>query len=274
MKQHFFWTILILLTVNFCRAQTFTMSKKCRQARDSANVQLAGKKYQEALDAFTAMEKSCNTKDAKEATAVGKAEAYNGLGKYTEAIAASDAALKVTKNKSLSGFFQKAIAQNKSGQIEESKATFVNVIALTEKNKDTKARASNYALLSILNYRQLNETDSAYYYLDKAMELDPDNTDFYIQKGDMLAGGKKYDAAFTQFDKAVALGRNDMDMYVIRSNARMKMVQEKYQTTNTQELRSKMNPTEKEQICSELKKAIELGLRDMKQDMFAALVCK
>lgn len=273
MKLIFFLSIFMVITCTCCMAQTFTMSKKCRTARDSANVQLAGKEYQQALDAFIAMEKSCNTKDAKEATAVGKAEAYNGLGKYSEAIAASDAALKVTKNKSLNGFFQKAIAQNKSGQIEASKETFANVIALTEKNKDIKARASNYALLSILIYRQLNEMDSAYYYLDKAMKLDPGNIDFVIQKGDMLAGEKKYDAAFVQFDKAVELGRTDMDMYLIRSNTRMKMVQEKYKTTNTQELRSKMNPTEKEQVCRELKKAIELGLRDMKQDMFASLVC-
>ena len=104
---------------------------------------LKDKKFQLALDAFLAIEKSCSTKDAKEAAAIGKAEAYNGLGKYNEAIAASNEALKLTKNKSLSGFFQKAIAQNKSGQVEASKATFANVIALTEKNQDTKARAAN-----------------------------------------------------------------------------------------------------------------------------------
>jgi outer membrane protein OmpA-like peptidoglycan-associated protein len=159
-------------------AQTFTMSNKCRLATDNANLQLTEKKYQEALDAFIALGKSCTTKDAREAAAVGKAEAYNGMGKYDEAIAASDDALKITKNKSLYGFFQKAIAQNKSGQIEASKATFANVITLTEKNKDTKARASNHALLSILNHRQLNENDSAYYYLDKAMELDPGKDEF------------------------------------------------------------------------------------------------
>ncbi len=255
-------------------SQTFTMSKKCRGLMDSANVLLKEKKFQVALDAFVTIDKSCNTKDAKEATAVGKAEAYNGLGKYNEAIAASDAALKITKNKSLNGFFQKAVAQNRSGQIEASKATFANVITLTEKNQDSKSRASNYALLSVLHDRQLNEKDSAYYYLDMAIALDPANADFFIQKGDMLVNENNYDDAFVQYDKAVELGRTDMDMYVIRSNARMKMVQGKYKTTNTQELRSKMNATEKEQVCIELKRALSLGLRDMKSDMFASMVCK
>jgi len=226
------------------------------------------------LNGFTAMGKSCTTKDAKEATAVGKAEAYNGLGKYDEAIKASDAALKVSNNKSLAGYFQKAIAQNKLGQVQASKESFTKMIALTEKNQDKKTRASNFALLSIMHYRQFGETDSAFFYLDKAMELDPGNTDFYIQKGDMLTDQKKFDAGFLQYDKAVEMGRTDMDMYVIRSNARVKMLQHKYNTTNTQELRSKMTPAEKDQVCTELKKAISLGLKDMKQDMFASLVCK
>jgi len=39
-------------------------------------------------------------------------------------------------------------------------------------------------------------------------------------------------------------------------------------------LRSKMTPTETEQVCTELKKAISLGLHDMNMDMFSSLVCK
>jgi len=275
MTRSFFAAMLfLLLFVPAAMAQTFTMGKKCKEANKAAIALLKDKKYQEALNDFTAMEKSCNTKDAKEAIAVGKAEAYNGLGKYEEAITASDAALKVSKNKSLAGYFQKAIAQNKLGQVQASKESFSKMIALTEKNKDTKARASNYAVLSLIHYRQLGETDSAFFYLDKAMELDPGNPNFCIQKGDILTDKKEYDAGFAEYDKAVEMGKTDMDMYVIRSNARMKKVQQKYKTTNTQELRSKMTPTEKEEICTELNKAIALGLKDMEQDMFAALVCK
>ena len=266
--------MLILFFAAPSVAQTFTMGKKCKEANTASLALLKEKKYEEALNGFAAMEKSCTTKDAKEATAVGKAEAYNGLGKYDEAIKASDAALKVSNNKSLAGYFQKAIAQNKLGQVQASKESFTRMIALTEKNQDSKARASNFALLSIMHYRQFGETDSAFFYLAKAMELDPGNADFYIQKGDILTDQKDFDGGFVQYDKAVEMGRTDMDMYVIRSNARMKMLQQKYNTTNTQELRSKMTPAEKELVCTELNKAISLGLKDMKQDMFASLVCK
>ena len=273
LRRCIFFLITMLFSLSLM-AQTFTMGKECRAKNEAAIALLKEKKYQEALDAFTAMEKSCKTKDAKEAIAVGKAEALNGLEKYEDAIKASDAALKITKNKSLSGYFQKAYAQNKLGQHEASKESFSKMIALTEKNQDTKARASNYATLSAVEYRQLNEKDSAYFYLDKAMQLDSTNSNFYIQKGDMLTHENKYNDAFAEYDKAVAMGRNDMDMYKIRTDARMKMVQDKYGTNNTQELRSKMTPQEKEQVCTELNKTISLGLKDMKYDMFASLVCK
>jgi hypothetical protein len=51
-------------------------------------------------------------------------------------------------------------------------------------------------------------------------------------------------------------------------------MQEKYHTTNAQELRTKMSAKEKELVCTDLKKAVSLGLKDMKSDMFASLVCK
>ena len=255
-------------------AQTFTMGKKCKEQNTAGIFMLKEKKFKEALEAFTAMEKSCTTKDAKEATAVGKAEALNGLGRYEEAITSADAALKVTKNKSLMGLFQKAIAQNRLKQVDASVATFKQMMALTEKNQDTKARASNYSLLSQVHWRQLGNVDSANFYLDKAVALDPGNVNYVVQRGDILASQKKYDAAFVQYDKAVSMGKTDMEMYTIRSNTRMKMMQEKYKTTNTQELRDKMSTSEKNMLCTELNKAISLGLHDMKQDMFASLVCK
>jgi tetratricopeptide (TPR) repeat protein len=273
MKRH----LLFLATIFLCSlvsAQTFTMGKKCREKNDSSINLLKEKKYNQAVGAFTAMEKSCNTKDAKEAIGVGKAEAYNGLGKYEEAIASSDAALKVTKNTSLGGLFQKAVAQNKLKQYDAASATFSQMMALTEKNQDAKARASNYAIMSSFHWRQMGNADSADYYLEKAIALDPANADFVIQKGDMLVGEKKYDAAFAQYDKAMEMGKSDVEMYQIRTDARIKMLQEKYKTTNAQELRSKMTAQEKELLCADLKKAISLGLQDMKYDMFASLVCK
>src|SRR5688572_20398150 len=99
MKWVLFFAVL-LLGYGTVHAQTITMGKECRAKNDNATSLLKEKKYQEALDAYKQMESSCKTKDAKESIAVGKAEALNGLGNYQEAITASDAALKITKDKS------------------------------------------------------------------------------------------------------------------------------------------------------------------------------
>lgn len=255
-------------------AQTFTMNKSCREQNQVGMNQLKEKKYEEALQTFSQMENSCNTKDAKEAWGVGKAEALNGQNKYEEAIQESDKVLKLTKGTSLMALFQKAIAQNGLQQPEAASSTFAQMMSLTEKNKNTKERASNYAIMAAVQSHQLNKPDSGHFYIEKAIAIQPDNPDFIVQKGDIFFEEKKYDEAFAQYDKAVQMGKADQEMYTIRSNARLKMLQDKYGTTDVQELRGKMTATEKEQLCAELTKAISLGQRDMKQDMVASLICK
>ena len=273
MKNTFIFFLCCLL-VKVAAGQTFTMGNKCYEQSKAAAAFLAEKKHAEALEAYSTMEKSCKTKDAREQIQSGKAAALNGLGQYEDALVASDLALKASKNKSISAWFQKAMAFNALNRPQDASNCFSKLVALTEKNRDNKAKASNYALLANLHQQQLNNKDSAAFYLEKAKSLDPQNAQFYLLEGDWRVAEGNYDAAFEAYDKSVSMGKSDLDMYVTRMNARMKMVQEKYGTTNAQELRSKMTAEEKELICREIKAALDKGLREMKWDMFSSLVCK
>ncbi|MEH0154696.1 hypothetical protein V6R21_11195 [Limibacter armeniacum] len=255
-------------------AQTFTMSKKCKTKLSAADSALQVKSFQEALTMLEEFRGDCKTRDAKIQGAEHMAEAYNGLEDYQNAIAQADEALKLTKDRSIVAHFQKATALGKMGDAEGAKSSLNKVIELTEKNQNTKERASNYALMAALYDRQLGEQDSAFMYLDQAVSLDPENTDFVIQRGDMYMNAKDYNTAFEAYDKAVSMGRNDLDMYIIRSNARLRIMQDKYGTTKAKELKEKMTPEEKEQVCADITKANELGWNQMDKDMFAALVCK
>jgi tetratricopeptide (TPR) repeat protein len=255
------------------QAQTFTMSKKCREQVATANQMNADRHYDSALIIFNASQKGCSTKDAKEAIWVGKARSYNGLKQHAEAIVEANQALKLSKDKSINAYFERGVANEGLGNKDDASADFNRIIDLTEKNQNVKERATIYAKIADLNY-QAGKTAEGDSNLAKAMLLDPSNSSFTIQQGDRYVRLGDYGKAFEYYDKAVQQGRTDLDMYVIRTNARMKMVQDKYGTNNAQELRSKMTPTEKDQLCVEMQKAISLGLKDMKQDMFAALVCK
>ena len=254
-------------------AQTFTMNKECRADVAAANQLNDTKQYAEALAAFDTIVDKCDTKDGKEAVQVGRARSLNGLGRHEEAISAADTALEVTKNTSLFAYFERAYAQEQMGMADSAAADYNRIIELTEKNQNVAERATIYAKVADLNYKA-GKPAEAEAYLAKAMELDPGNPNFAIQRGDWAAWDGNYDAAFVEYDKAVAAGKADVEMYQIRSNARIRQMESKYGTNNVQELRGKMTPEETQMVCSETTKAIDLGLKDMKMDMFAALVCR
>lgn len=264
---------VLLLFSHRAISQTFTMSKKCREQIALANRMNADKQYDSALTVFNSITKQCNSKDGKEAVAVGKANSYNGKKQYSEAISAANEALAVSKNTSLNGFFERGIANEGLNNGDAATADFNKIIELTEKNQNVKDRATIYAKIADMQDKsgKIADADSS---LQKAIALDPTNSKYVIQRGDMYVRSGNYDQAFKYYDEAVDMGKTDLEMYVIRTNARMKMVQDKYGTSVAQELRTKMTAKEKEQVCGEMKKALELGLKDMKQEMFSALVCK
>jgi tetratricopeptide (TPR) repeat protein len=265
---------LLCIVVNDPIAQTFTMNKKCREQNASGISSLKAKKYLDALDAFSEMEKSSSTNEEKEASAVGRAEALNGMEQYEDAIIASEIALKLTKNNSAVGYFQKGFAHQKLKQYELAKTSFSQVMALIEKNKEKKARAADYALLCELQFRQMENLDSAFQLIEKAIALDNTNPEYFRQKGDLFAYGKKYEAAFLQYDKAVTLGKTDIVIYTSRSDARLSMFQDKYATTDYNQLKSKMSGIEQSSVCIEFNKVILLGSKDIKKKNVASVFCK
>ena len=261
------------MAVTGAQAQTITMGKECRAQVDAANQMNDNGNYTEALAAFDVIVEKCDTKDGKEAVQVGRAHALNQLGRHAEAMDAANAALEVSKDKSLFGYFERANAEEQMGDMAAATADYDRIIELTEKNENVAERATIYAKVADLNSKA-GKTAEAETYLAKAMELDPSNADFYVIKGDWGVRAGDYDAAFAAYDQAVAMGHTGAIMYEIRAEARLKQVQTKYGTTNTQELRGKMTPTETQKVCAEVTKALELGLKNMQLDMFAALVCQ
>ena len=264
---------LLLVTVSASQAQTFTMGKKCRAALATAKEALDAGSYQDALTLYQAFADKCRTRDAKEQAAIGLAEAYNGLEMYQEAIAQADAALKVTKNRSLDGHFQKALALNRMGDVEGSKNQLAEVMKLTENNENTAQRASNYALMAALYDRQMDQMDSALVYLNKAKELDPGNVKYTLQEGDMYLVHEDYEAAYAKYDEAAMMDPTSVDVYISKVNAGLWQMEKKYGTTKAQELREVMTESEKSTICADLSKAFEMGWKDMNKEMFSALVC-
>lgn len=263
----------VILAPSPAHAQLITMSKECREAVASGDAMNAAGNYQEALNLFTGIVEECDTKDGSEAVQVGLAKAHNGLGQYAEAVAAADLALEVSKQDSLGALHEKAVALEAQGDLQGAKDQYLAIIALTENNVDTAARANNYAKVADLEYRSENR-QSANAYLDKAIELDPDNPAYNVQRGDWATNEGDAARAQAELDAAAAKGGSSPEMYAIRFETTMKSMQEKYGTDNVQALRSSMTAAETESICRDARGAIDNGLADMQIEMFIALVCK
>ena len=267
-------TLCILMLPAFSKAQQLvTMSNKCFKQVKAGNTQNDQGEYAQALETFQSVVKNCSAKDAREEGNVGLATAFNGLKDYESAITASNNAIKASKKKSVAAYYTRSFAYSKLDRTADAKADLETITNLTAKNKNVKSRATIFARLAQLNFQlgMLAEADSN---LQKAIELNPQNPDFYIQQGDMQLKNGHYDDAFTAYDKVIELGKTDLEIYQIRTEARLKQVQEKYKSTDIKELSRKMTQQEKQRLCKEIAKAVDLGLRNLQLELLSSTICE
>lgn len=271
-KQLLIFSALIFTCMS-AEAQLFTMSNKCFDQVKNGKKKLDSLKYDDALTNFNYVLSKCNTKDAKLEGNLGKARALNGLKQYEEAITCATTAITTSKNTNVMAYYTRSYAYQKTNRPDDARNDLQKVTELTTKNQNVKARATMFAAMADIDFQE-GMKDQAISNLTKALELDPANPSFYIQRGDMYMKEGNYTDAFTSYDKAVATGKNDLEMYQIRTNARIKQMQQKYGTENANTLAQKMTAEEKSLVCTELKKANELGMRNMQLDLFSTMICK
>lgn len=264
--------VFLFLIPALLPAQLITMSNKCYKRVEAGKTAIEAGNYQEALDLFEKVLDKCSAKDAQQEGYLGRARAYNSLGRHAEAVEAAGSALTVYEN-NIQALFERAVAYNALGDPASAKNDLEQVIALTEKNRNTAERATIYAKLAEVEWKQ-GMKQEAFQHIDQAVDADPENVSFYLLRGDMYADDGQLEAAFENYDHALEMGEAGMDMYVVRSNALIRASQEKYGTTNAAQLKAKMTDTEKDRLCRELNKAFELGLKDIQLDLLRNMLCK
>lgn len=269
MLHHLLMTAGLVLG-QYAVAQTFTMSNACTKMLKQAESHNTARQYDSALIVLNQFKGKCTAKDAKFKGGTAFAHAYNGLGRYSEALDAANSALKINKTW-IAALFERAVAYAGLGQTKESKADYERIIALSAKNKNVSERASIYAMLGDIQYQQ-GQTDSAMIQVQNAIALDP-KPDYYIQMGDFYYKSKEYNQAFNWYDSARIKGKDDVEMSSIVAAQRMRMYQKKYGTENVNELAKKMTAAEKQTLCADIKKLKSFGRKDMKTDMANAILC-
>ena len=244
----------------------------CDDAIAAANMLNDSGDYAGALAAFDAIVEECDGKNDRMNIQTGRAHALNGLGRHDEAIAAANMVLE-EDDLHLFALFERATAYEAKGQDELAVQDYNLIIRTADTNVHVEERATLYGHVAQMYYGA-GKTAEAQQYLDKAIELDPNNATYTIIKGDWAVAEGNYQAADQAYAQAQALGVSNAEMYQIRAEGSIKMVQDKYGTTNAQELRAQMTPQETSMVCADVQKALAMGWKNPQMDMFVALVCK
>jgi tetratricopeptide (TPR) repeat protein len=244
----------------------------CDDAIAAANLLNDSGDYSGALAAFDTIVSECDSKKEMMAIQSGRAHSLNKLGRHDEAIAAANMVL-AEDELHLFALFERATAYEAEGKLDLAEADYNLVLRTADTNVHVEERATIYAHVGQMYY-STGKTTEAHQYMDKAIELDPANPTYVIIKGDWASREGDYAAADQYYSQATGMGVDNAEMYQIRAEGSLNMMQDKYGTTNAQELRAAMTPQETALVCADVTKALALGWKNPQMDMFSALVCK
>jgi len=264
-------TLCVLLFVR-CNSGLVTTSNSCYNLITSSNAQNKAGDYSSALANFNEILKKCDAYDAKIPAYAGKAGALNGLHQYQDALAAAQEGLKLDKN-SIYNLFEKASAEAGLGMTAEARTDLQSVISLTEKNRNTAERAGIYAKIAALDSRQ-QQWSEAQSNVQSAIGLDPNNADLYILQGDIYTSSGNYSGAIESYNKAIAMQGNQTGAWKAKIESMVKMNQAKYGTSDANTLASKMNSSDKRNLCDAIQSGSSQGVKDMNIDLLRVAICK
>lgn len=271
-KKLFIPCIVLIVIQSGCKSGLVTTSNACYNLLTQADASQRAKNYAQALSEYSQVLENCKAYDAKERAYAGKAAAQNGLKQFSEAYNTATEGLSIDKN-SVEIIFQKANAELGLNKVADAKADFNSVISLTEKNRNVKERATIYAKIAEINLGQGMYVD-AMNNVAQAISLDANNPDFYMLQGDIESQQGKFTEASTYYDMAMNHGKNDQEVWKAKTVNSIKSYQEKYNTTDAQTLASKMNDSEKDQLCRLIKNAADNGVQEVNIDLLKLSICK
>ncbi|MEO8711246.1 MAG: tetratricopeptide repeat protein [Parafilimonas sp.] len=261
-----------LLLMN-CRSGLVTMTNGCYKSIEAGKADNQAGNYSAAVDQFNQVLSKCDAYDAKEQANAGKAEAYNGLKQYNDALAAANEGLKINKS-SVDNLFQKANAELGLKMNADAKADLAQIIDLTQKNKNTKDRATIYAKMAEIDLKQ-NMYSDAMNNVETAISSDNTNADFYILKGDIYTAQNDYANASSAYDQAISYGSNNAKAWNAKIEAEVKSYQQKYSTgSNAADLAGKISAADKKALCSDITQAKKNGVKNANIDLLRVSICK
>jgi tetratricopeptide (TPR) repeat protein len=274
MKNHLLSVGLIVLslTATHCKSGLVTMSNNCYDMISTGQSRNKAGNYSAALDNFNKVLSKCDAYDAKEKAYAGKAASLNGLRQYNDALTAANAGLKINSG-SLDNLFERANAELALGMADNAHTDFNTILNLTGKNRNTAQRATIYAKMAEVETKQQLYSD-ALQHIGEAINIDNTNLNFYMQRGDINVAAGNLSTAVSNYDEAIAKGKDDPEAWKARTATLIRMYEKKYGTEDAGTLKKKISASDKQTLCNSIQTAQSKGLRDVRVDLVQATICR
>ncbi len=195
----------------------FVRDPEAIAAYEAGNELLEQEKWDEAIDQFT----NATTLDPTFAEAfLGKGEALRELEDYQSAMTSYRSAIDIDP-KLAKAFNGRGVCSRELGDINLALSDFSNATELDRNDADS---AANYGDL-LINY--VGDAARAIDQLDKAIELDPENSEAFRNRGWAHTNLREFDEAIADLEKSIEIDSSDHETYT--KLAAVYLFQEDYQ---------------------------------------------
>lgn len=237
----YFMLILFALLTSFAKGQN-----KATEAYNQGISNYKAGNYEMAVKNFTTLMEMVDEPSVQKRSFINRGLSYDRLQKYDLAIFDFTQAIKLDST-DMASFIDRGLSKMHSGALDEARVDFNYVIW---KNLDERMRQNAIYWLARINYNQ-GKYSEVIKYCDQYLASNPDDAELYFIRGtanDML---REFDAAITDYGKAIDLKPDYYQAYANRGTAKINLL------TGNGNIQPKKRQTKS--ACKDLRRAKELG---------------
>ncbi len=233
--------LLLLFSINVCCGQ-----EELKPDFNKAVSLLKQESFDKAITAFTSLLGRATDTQVIKFCSIYRAFSYNGLGRYSEAIADLDKAITLDPA-DLASYTDRGKAKAYADDYDGAKKDFLFILAYD--STDEQGQAAYYYLAKIA-YAE-NKYKECIGYYDKLILLTPKDAELYFNRGAAKGMLLDAEAAIKDYDEAIILDAKYMEAYANRGVEKINLLRKKGNLFPTKEQTA--------DACTDLKKAKQLG---------------
>jgi tetratricopeptide (TPR) repeat protein len=212
---------------------------------------------------------TCNNRLHVVVLNTAKAQAFNQLKLFGDALAAAELAIPSSGPDNFEAHGEKAVALY---GLHQKPAADMEYQLLKKKLSHSGKQAVIFTQLAKIEIAN-SQSSKALAYIQKALVLDASKPDYYLLYGDCAASQNDTTTAMQQYSMALEHHADEQVVLRKKAMAYTRYLQEKYHVHDAKEQRMKMGIAEKQQYCDYWKTLFITGYTNAQEELNFRLIC-